>query len=94
MEKPITLCILLQHSIGDKIVVEFQDESVVEGIVSFCDNNWNIGLEQAVYYRRRLKNLKPFQTQFCFIRGSSIRFIHFKDCPTVLANLKSALRRK
>lgn len=95
MEAPVTLCRLLQHSIGQKIVVEFNDESAIEGIIFSCDNKaLNLELEQAVIYRRRVKNLKSWKTEYCFVKGSSIRFIHFDSYPAVLSNLKRSLRKK
>lgn len=95
MAKPVTLGSLLKEFVGVKIVVELKDETVVEGTLYSCDNkSFNIELENAVFYRRRSKNLVPLKLEYFFVKGFHIRFIHFNSYSEVLSGLKRSMRKK
>jgi small nuclear ribonucleoprotein (snRNP)-like protein len=74
----MSLCGFVRLSVGQKIVVEFKDESAAEGIVESCDDSMNITLSDVKYFKRRIHTGPPIVLETFFARGCYIRFVHFQ----------------
>lgn len=95
MGKSITLGRFLEYSIGVRVIIELKDESAIEGRIINCDSkSLNTQLEDVVLYKRRQKNLKPLNLDHFFVKGSCIRFVHFKDEAIVTSILKRSMSKQ